>query len=442
MVFVFLYFLFLAMIKVKEFKEPQQSQQSIAYLTPKMLSLPVSQHIGSPATPCVKKTDTVKEGDLIAKISSFISASIHAPTNGKITDITNENYPAFKNTFCINIKCEEPNNEYIPRTNINSLSSAQVLDIIKNSGIVGMGGAGFPTHIKLNPPKKINTLLINGCECEPYLSSDCRLMIERTKEIFKGIAIIQKLINPKNIIFAVEANKPEAIKKINLLLSLKKIAIPNLRLKILESKYPQGGEKQLIFNATGCKIPPKKIPADIGCLVHNVATVFAIYEAVYLKKPLIERLVCFCGDALHTPKNIWVKIGTTLRELFNEKVLEFTQQPKRIISGGPLMGLSLDSLDYPILKNNGGFLFLKSELPDTSENPCIRCARCVDTCPMNLLPMQFVKLTKQQDYSKLNQFYIADCIECGCCAYICPAKIPIVHYTKVGKAQLRKTNNL
>jgi len=215
-----------------------------------------------------------------------------------------------------------------------------------------------------------------------------------------------------------------------------------LQLKILKSVYPQGGEKQLILNTTRKKVPPKKLPADVGCLVFNVSTIFAIYEAVYLNKPLIERLVCFCGDALKNPKNIWVKIGTTLEELFNEKILEFAHQPKRIISGGPLMGLSLSSLKYPILKNSGGFLFIANDIENTIETPCIKCARCVDVCPMNLLPMEFAKLTKHQDYQKLSQFYIADCIECGCCAYICPAKIPIVHYTKIGKAELCKQQNL
>jgi len=385
--------------------------------------------------PCVKKGDEVSEGEVIATANGTISAQLHAPKKGKVIDIANWYHPTLKKAPAIILQCQDQEKKYPPNkdSNVELLSKEKILETIANYGLVGMGGAAFPTHLKLNFPGKINTLIINGCECEPYLACDYRLMIENMNEIFKGIELICKLINPKEVIFAIEENKPEAIKKANLLITTKKFNLPPMRSFILNTAYPQGGEKQLIQAIAKKKIPPKKLPLDIGCLVHNVATCFAIYEAVYLNKPLIERLVSFCGDALKAPKNIWVKIGTTLQELIDTKILEFKNEPKKIICGGPMMGIALDALDYPILKNAGGFLFLTDHVDIAKEEPCLRCSRCVDTCPMGLLPLEYVKRVKKGDYASLSEFNIVDCIECGCCTYGCPAKIPIVHYVKTGK---------
>ncbi|MCK5494124.1 MAG: RnfABCDGE type electron transport complex subunit C, partial [Candidatus Omnitrophica bacterium] len=270
------------------------------------------------------------------------------------------------------------------------------------------------------------------------LSTDHRLMIENLKEIFIGIEIIAKLIKPKRIVFALEENKTEEKKQINFYINTRKFKLPKTELIILKTAYPQGGEKQLIYAVTKQKVPGGKLPLDIGCLVHNVATCFAIYEAVYLNKPLIERLVSFCGDSLVKPKNIWIKIGTTLQELFDQKILEFKNEPKKIISGGPMMGITLNNLDYPILKGNGGFLFLRDHVTEIKESECIRCARCIDVCPMDLLPQEYVKRVKNEEYDNLLDLNINDCIECGCCAYICPAQIPIVHYIKTGKVYVPK----
>jgi len=427
------------MIRLPEHKEPQNNLNSEKYLNPKELYLPLSQHTGAPSSLCVKKGDLVEEGQLLAKESGFISARLHAPSDGKIINIDDWFHPNLKRTPCIIIKTNSKVKDYPKRKNIDSLENERIKEIIQNCGIVGMGGAAFPTHVKLDPPKKIDTLIINGCECEPYLTTDQRLMVENINEVFLGIEIISKLINPKKIIFAIEANKPNAIKKVNLIINTKKFNLPIAETVILKTVYPQGGEKQLIERVTKRKVPPKSLPLDVGCLVHNVATCFAIYEAIYLDKPLIQRLVSFCGDALHRPKNIWVKIGTTLKELFDEKVLEFKNEPKKIVSGGPMMGIALDNLEYPILKGTGGFLFLTNP-PKVNENPCIRCARCVDACPMNLLPLNYAKLVKNQEYESLNRYYISDCIECGCCAYTCPAKIPLVHYIKIGKKYAPRNN--
>jgi len=421
------------MIRTEELKEPQHNLKSEKYLKPKKVYLPLSQHVGAASVPCVEKGESVKEAGVIAKETGFISCRLHSPVTGKVINIDNWLHSGLKKAQTIIIENQNQPLQYKQRENVSSLDSRELLEIIKNSGIVGLGGAAFPTHVKLNPLKEIDTLIINGCECEPYLAADCRLMVENIKEIFLGIEVINRLINPKKIFFAVEDNKPEAIKKIKSFISTHKNTLPNIDWVILKSAYPQGGEKQLIYSITKRKVAGDKLPLDCGCLVQNVATCFAIYEAVYFNKPLIERLVSFCGDALISPKNIWVKIGTTLKELFDEKILEFKTEPEKIICGGPMMGTALDSLDYPILKGNGGFLFLSKAFKDTQENPCIRCARCIDTCPMNLMPLEYVKRVKKEEYSSLNNFNLDDCIECGCCTFSCPAKIPIVHYIKVGK---------
>lgn len=426
------------MIKVEEYKLPQHNLASQEYFTPKRLCLPLSQHTGAPAKPLVAAGDKIGQGQLIAEAAGLISANLHAPVSGKVIGIDFRPHPVLKKAPAIAIEVDNQPQTYQERPNIDSLTKDDLLNIVGDKGIVGMGGAAFPAQVKLKPPVEIDTLIVNGCECEPYLAADYRLMVENLKEIFKGIELVCRIIQPKEVVFAVEANKPEAIKGINLDISRKKFRIPKPRCLILQSRYPQGGEKQLIRAATGKKVPPGKLPLDVGCLVHNVATLFAIYQAVYFDKPLIERLVSFCGDALIQPKNIWLKIGTTLNELFQEKILEFKSEPKKIINGGPMMGLCLENLNYPVLKASGGFLFLNEPVKDLPEAPCIRCGRCVDACPMNLLPLEYAKRAKKKSYEHLERFNIADCIECGCCGYECPAKIPIVHYVKVAKEELRK----
>lgn len=424
-------------MEVKEYKEPQHNLAAEKFLNPKKLYLPLAQHTGSSSTPCVKAGDSVEEAQLIAQSSAYICANLHAPAKGKIINIDNWYHPNLKKTTSIIIECEEGDKNYPARPNITILGKQDIIDIIKTSGIIGMGGAAFPTHIKLSPPKKIEVLIVNGCECEPYLACDYRLMTEHMEEIFMGLAIICRIIAPDKVIFAIEDNKHEIVKKINLLTRTKKYKLPPFELAVLETDYPQGSEKQLIYSTLKLKVPGGKIPPDVGCLVHNVATIFAVYQAVYFNKPLIERLVTFAGDALIAPKNIWVKVGTRLGELFEREILQFKYDPKKIICGGPMMGVSLPNLDYPILKGTGGFLFLNKDLGrDAPEETCIKCSRCVDACPMNLLPLEYAKRVKAGEFNNLTEYNIKDCLECGSCAYTCPAKIPLVHYAKIGKQYL------
>ncbi|MBU1113455.1 MAG: electron transport complex subunit RsxC [Candidatus Omnitrophica bacterium] len=428
------------MITVIDHKEPQKAKPSEKFLTPKKLYLPLSQHTGKPSNPCVKISDLVQEAQLIAKADGYISSNLHAPVSGKIAAVERYNHPVLQSAEAIVLEPSGTNKEYLFSEPAKSLKKEELLEIIAQAGIVGMGGAAFPSQVKLKPPKKIITLIINGCECEPYLTCDHRLMLENLKEIFLGIEIICRIIEPSKVIFAIEENKPDVIKQLNLYVNTKKFNLPALETVILPHEYPQGSEKQLIYNTTNRKVPGGKLPLDVGCLVHNVATCFAIYQAVYYSKPLIERLVSFCGEALTSPKNIWVKIGTSLRELFEQKILELDCEPAKIISGGPLMGIALTDLDYPILKSTGGFLFLKPSPDPVSEQPCLKCARCVDNCPMGLLPLEYVRQVKRENYESLTGYNINDCIECGCCTYGCPAKISLVHYIKIGKGYVPKSN--
>ena len=422
------------MVKIKEYKLPQHNQLSRRFLNPQKLTLPLSQHTGGPSQAVVKVGEVVEEAALIAEASGFISSVLHAPKKGKVFAIEGAPHHLLGRDKSITLSCLQEEKRYQQRRDIDSLGAQQLLEIVRDSGIVGMGGASFPAHVKLKPPRKIDTLIINGCECEPYLGCDYRLMVENTHGIFKGVELISKILSPRQVIFALEDNKPEAIKKINLSVSTRKYNLPRATMVILKSHYPQGAEKQLIHSLTRRKVPRGKLPFEVGCLVHNVATCFAIYEAVHFSKPLIERIVTFAGDSLTEPKNLWVKIGTQIKELFDAGVLAFKNDPQEIIFGGPMMGIAVDSLEYPVLKGTSGVLFLSQQRVDKlPEDVCIRCARCVDSCPMQLLPFEYVKRVTHQRFNLLEEVFIKDCIECGCCAAVCPAKIPICHYIKIGK---------
>jgi len=433
-------------LRIEEEKGPQKNFYTQKVL-PQKVVIPLSQHTGSLPKLLVKVKDKVKLGEILAEPSSFISSAIHASVSGEVKDIRIYNHPVLKKAKVVIISAEKNSSErfeppYIRgEEQVKNMESSELISLIRNSGVVGLGGAGFPTYVKLSPSKKVDTLIVNGCECEPYLTCDYRLMIEHTESILKGIEVIAKILQVNKVYIAIEDNKLEAVKRFNSKLHTKKYALPSAEVVVLKSFYPQGAEKQLIYRLTRRKVPSGGLPFDVGCVVQNVGTCFSVYEAVYFNKPLIERIVTFAGSALEEPKNLLIRIGTVLEELVEREILKFKKEPEKVIFGGPMMGIALDSLDYPIIKTTSGVLFLTGEDLDLrEESNCIKCGRCVDICPMNLLPLEFVRLVKKGLWSELKEFYISDCIECGSCAFVCPAKIPLVNYIKAGKEKLKSLN--
>jgi electron transport complex protein RnfC len=403
---------------------------------PEVAYIPVGQHIGAPATPIVAKGDKIKVGQLIAKASGFVSANIHSSVSGTVIGIENmvdvSGYP--RPTIAIAVEGDEWD-ESIDRTTTLveaiQLSSREIIKRVADMGIVGMGGAAFPTHIKLMVPdgKKVDVLIINGAECEPYLTADDRLMVEHGREILVGVKLLMKALNVDRAIIGIENNKPEAIGNLSMLCKYHS-GISVLPLKV---KYPQGGEKQLVKAAINREIPSGGLPFDVGAVVQNVATAFAIYEAVQKKKPLIDRVVTVTGEPISRPSNFLVRIGTPIGQLL-EAAGGLVEGDVKVISGGPMMGKALPTVMSPVTKGTSGVLVIKEGMamrPAVSE--CIRCAKCVSVCPMGLEPFLLNKLSVRNMYPELEGNRVTDCIECGSCAYTCPAGIPLLDYIRYGK---------
>ncbi len=403
---------------------------------PKKAFIPVTQHLGPPSTLLVKRGDYVKAGQLIAKSEAFICSNNHSSVSGKVVKIDNiidaSGYK--KPTIVIDVEGDEWV-ETIDRSqeikkNID-LGSQEIIDKIKEMGIVGLGGATFPTHIKLMVPdgKKADYLIINGAECEPYLTSDHRLMMEKGEEIMIGAQILMKALKVKKGLFGIENNKPDAIKHLTEL-SKKYEGIEICPVKV---KYPQGGEKQLIKTLVNREVPSGKLPLDVGCVVDNVGTAFAVYEAVQKNKPLFERVVTITGKSVKKPSNFLVRIGTPVSELI-EKAGGLPEDTGKVISGGPMMGKALSSLDIPIVKGTSGIVIMKqSETKRNKVYDCIRCGKCITSCPMGLEPYLLAQLAERNDFDNLEKHSIMDCIECGSCQYTCPSNRPLLDYMRVGK---------
>jgi electron transport complex, RnfABCDGE type, C subunit len=402
---------------------------------PKRVVLPLSQHTGSPAEPVVKTGDPVKAFSEIAKATGFVSSPIHASIGGKITKISHSPTPSANRGLSIFIESQGDEDQDFKaklRSDPDGLSSEELISIIKEAGIVGLGGAAFPTHVKLSPPKNksIDTVILNGAECEPYLTCDQRLMIENPQEILKGLKIILKILNAKNAYIAIEDNKQSAI------YAMEKALPANIKLAVLHTKYPQGAEKQIIKSVLNRVVPAGGLPMDVGCVVQNVQTAYAIYEAVHTGKSLVERAITLTGSCLKEPVNIRVRIGTVLKDLV-DFVGGFKKEPKKIIMGGPMMGLAQYTLDVPIVKGTSGVLFLsEEEVRQYKESVCIRCGKCIEACPMQLSPTALMYRVKKEFFSEAKELGIANCFECGACAYECPAKIPLLDYMKYGKARI------
>ncbi|OQX96941.1 MAG: electron transport complex subunit RsxC [Bacteroidetes bacterium 4572_128] len=408
---------------------------------PKTVSIPISQHIGSPATVIVKRREKVKVGQIIAKTSGFISANIHSSVSGTVTKIDKVmDGTGYKNTSIIIKVAGDDWMENIDKSQELkkdiTLNSQQIIDKVLDCGIVGLGGATFPSHVKLSIPKgqKADVLIINGVECEPYLTADHRLMLEKGEEMMVGIEILKKALNVKRAIIGIENNKKDAISHIEKLCK----NYDGSEVVSLQVKYPQGGEKQLIKAVINREVPSGGLPIHVGAVVHNVGTAFAVYEAIQKNKPLIERVVTVTGTPLKKTYNFMARIGVSLEEII-EASGGMPEDTGKIISGGPMMGKALNTIDVPMTKGTSGVLLIpKKDAKRRKIEVCIRCAKCVSVCPMGLEPYLLMTLTEKKMFENLEEEKTMDCIECGSCSYICPSNRPLLDYIRLGKLEVGK----
>ncbi len=403
---------------------------------PKQVIIPLSQSLGAPSTAIVKKGDIVKVGQLIAKGESFISSNIHSSVSGKVlkVDASLDQSGYRKLAIFINVDGDEWEESIDQSKELKkeiSLSKDEIIKKIHELGIVGLGGATFPSHVKLMVPqgKKAEVLIINGVECEPYLTADHRLMLEKGHEMMIGIQIIMKGLDVKRAIVGIENNKPDAIEY------LKSIAgeYPGIEIEGLKVQYPQGGEKQLIDAVYNRQVPSGKLPIEVGAVVNNVGTAFAVYEAVQENKPLIERVVTITGKGVKNPGNYMVRVGTSINELV-EKSGGLPENTGKVVSGGPMMGKALNSLDVPVVKGTSGvLLFEEKEAKRVEPTNCIRCGKCITVCPMGLEPILIAQYAEMEMWENVETERAMDCIECGSCQYTCPAARPLLDYIRLGK---------
>lgn len=418
--------------------ENKLSEQAIieVFPLPKQAIIPVNQNLGAPAVPLVNKGDVVKVGQLIAKGEAFISSNVHSPVSGKVLKIDEMiDHTGYKRkAVVINVEGDEwdPGIDRSPglRTEI-TLSREEIIKKIHEMGIVGMGGATFPSHVKLMVPdgKKPEYLIINGVECEPYLTADHRLMLEKGEEILVGIRILMKGLGVEKAIIGIENNKPDAIS------NMKKLAekYPEITVQGLKVRYPQGGEKQLINALLKREVPSGKLPIEVGCVVNNVGTAFAVYEAVQKNKPLIERVVTVTGKTVKRPSNFQVRIGTPIQELLVKAEADMEATGK-VVNGGPMMGKALNSLDVPVVKGTSGvLLFAEAVAKRVDLKTCIRCGRCVQVCPMGLEPILLAQYAERGMWDLAEENVVMDCMECGSCHYTCPSGRPLLDYIRLGK---------
>lgn len=422
---------------------------------PTKVILPLQQNLGCPADPLVKVGDEVSEGQKIADSSKLISAPIHASISGKVTAIEKLPNPCGYDVLSVVIEGngDDSRNSKFDSRNSKTESGTpdEIRRIVREAGVVGLGGAAFPTHVKLSPPadlsagqagKKIDTVIINGCECEPYITGDHRLMLERTEDVIFGAQAIAKAVGASRIIIGVEENKRDAAEGMKSKIQTSKSQInPKyqypIEIILLRTKYPQGGEKMLIRALLGREVPSRGLPHDVGVLVQNVGTAVAITEAIKFNQPLIQRVVTVTGGGVREPQNLMVRIGTPFIELINQSG-GLTEDAAKIIMGGAMTGIALSSLDLPIVKATNCILVLrKSEVKNYAEGPCIRCGRCIKACPMGLAPNFIADAAKLKDWDLAGEYDVADCIECGCCSYVCPSRIYLVQYFKTAKYELQ-----
>lgn len=404
---------------------------------PNHVILPISQHTGAPCEPVVKKGDHVKTGQLIADSKQYVSAPVHATISGTVGEITHYPHPLGARVIAIPITSDGQDEwaegilkEGSPATGAYD-DVATLREKIRSAGIVGLGGAAFPTHVKLNPPKDkpIDTFICNGAECEPYLTGDYRLMLEQPEQIVEGCRIVMAVLGVKRCLIAVEDNKRDAAERVRQRIP------PDSGLSVLlcATKYPQGGEKQLVKALLNREVPSAGLPLDVGVVVQNVGTCVSIYQAVAWNKPLIERIVTVTGPGVREPENLLVRIGTKFADILNVRGAAITDGAQ-VIMGGPMMGKAQWTLDVPVVKGTSGIVVLRPEdVVYFEEANCLRCGRCIQVCPMGLMPNLLADYTRNEQFEELKALGVLDCMECGSCAYVCPANRRLIHWIRIGK---------
>jgi len=419
-------------------KKTTNSKPISSISAPQFMYYPLNQHIGAPLKPLVKIGDAVKMHQKIADSDAYLCAPLHSSVSGYVIDIGMYPHPSGIKTETIVIEndgCDSP----APPLNTKSLdelSSEEIIKIVREAGIVGMGGASFPTHVKLSPPsdKKIDYVIVNGAECEPYITSDHRVMLESPLDVLFGLKAVMKVFSLNKAYIAVEDNKLDAIK----LLKENAAKFNGIDIITLKKKYPQGSEKHLIYSVTKRRVPSGKLPLDVGCVVLNIDTIVSITQAIKDGIPLIRRIVTVAGSSINTPSNYSVRLGTPFDEIITASG-GMKEDCAKIIMGGPMMGIALESVNFSVLKNTSALLFFNNiEAHLSEESPCIRCAKCVSVCPMNLLPLNLYNYSIRKDTEKCIDFNILDCIECGSCSYVCPAKRHIVQAIRTGKILVKR----
>ena len=416
-----------------EGKEPTEHLPLVRFPAPKVAVFPMSMHLGAPATPIVEVGDTVKVGQKIGEAAGFISAPIHSSISGKVIAI--EDRPHATRGTCLSVVVENDGLDTLhesvqPNKSLDELTADEIIEIVKNAGIVGMGGAGFPTYVKLKPNKPIDAVLVNACECEPLLTADHRVLLEFADDIIFGLLAEMKTVSAPKGIIVIEENKPDAIA----LLKEKTANIDGIEILEVATQYPQGGEKMLIKRAMGRSVPSGGLPADVGACVSNVSTVKAIADAIKTGMPLVERVTTVTGSYIPNPGNFIVRLGTPAAELV-AACGGVSAEDALIKAGGPMMGFPQTTLDTPIMKGSNGIIAIDADVSEPQE--CIKCGRCVDVCPMELKPLHYFKLVGAQDWQGCKDMNIMDCMECRCCEYICSSKLPLVTMIKMGKNGVR-----
>ncbi len=428
-------------------KEATSTLAIVKMPLPQKVVVPMQQHIGAPCELLadveeIGKGCEVKAGQKLGDNKGFVSAPVHAPISGTVADIAPYNHPLGMKIKAVTIESDgrdEWAENVKPAGRLEDLSPEDIRKIVREAGIVGLGGATFPAHVKLSPPedKPIDVVIINGAECEPYLTADHRVMLEKSEEIIFGLKAMMKALNASEGIIGVEDNKPDAMKLMERLVAEEE----TIRVCSLPTKYPQGAEKMLISVTTGRVVPAGALPMEVGVVNHNVGTAVAITQAIKEGKPLVGRVMTVTGSGVSKPANIQVRLGTLASE-----VLEYcggiSDSTLKLVVGGPMMGLAQPSADIPVIKGTSGILALTDEDVYLAESsPCIRCAKCVTVCPMNLMPTSISQAAEHGDYKRAEKLYALDCFECGCCSFICPSKIPLVQWIRIGKNEIMKRKN-